>query len=348
MVLSVCRTCGFGFNSTFETALARYDAAYENDQTVSAHFLRHVDLMAKRALDLLDHRRQAVVVEVGCGQGGFLRQLISITDSTISEAVGFDPSLRDPQTDGRLRLEARLFDEAAAQSLTAPPDLVVMRHVIEHVDQPFALLTSIRNAMGRDATGSILIETPCLEWILRHNAWHDVFYEHCNYFTAASLARLMRRSGFVKVEVTHAFGGQYLAASGQAGNSEITNEPSDGGAMAARAQAFGQGFEAYIARWRGRLGSLQPLALWGAGAKGVTFAALLGTAVPVYGMIDIDPKKQGRYTALTAVPIFSPAEAAARGIRHIVVMNPNYAAEVSDLISRMGGAMECTIMDAEA
>ena len=346
LVLAVCRHCGFGFNATFDAGLAQYDTAYENDQTVSPHFLRHVDAMAQQALALVADRRDALVVEVGCGQGGFLRRLLEAPGAALAGAVGFDPSLRQPVDSGRLRLEARLFDTVAVRSLPSPPDLVILRHVIEHVDTPYALMAAIRATMDLAKPARILIETPCLEWILRHDAWQDVFYEHCNYFTAASLARLLRRAGFTKVEVTHVFGGQYLAATGEAGAVADMAEPAEGGDVAARALVFGRSLDLFIAQWRERLAGRQPLGIWGAGAKGVTFGALIGVSVPVHGLIDIDPKKQGSYAAMTALPIMSPEQAAEHGIRHVVVMNPNYAPEIAALVANLASPMELTIMDA--
>jgi hypothetical protein len=223
-----------------------------------------------------------------------------------------------------------------------------LRHVIEHVDAPYDMLAAIRATMDGAKPGRILIETPCLEWIMQREAWHDVFYEHCNYSTAASLARLLRRAGFTKVQVTHVFGGQYLAASGEAGVEAAGVEPPDGGAVAERAATFGRSFDAFVAQWRERLMGRQPLGIWGAGAKGVTFAGLIGSAVPVHGLIDIDPKKQGSYAAMTALPILSPTKAAADGIRHVVVMNPNYAPEIAALVARLDSRMELTIMDTES
>ncbi|MDR3417131.1 MAG: class I SAM-dependent methyltransferase [Nevskia sp.] len=346
LILAVCRRCGFGFNATFDPHLAQYDAAYENDQTISPHFLRHVDAMAGQALAMVADRPDALVVEVGCGQGGFLRHLLAAPGGALGGAVGFDPSLRHPVDAGGLRLEARLFDAAAARSLATAPDLVILRHVIEHVDTPFELMAAIRATMDLAKPARILIETPCLEWILQHDAWHDVFYEHCSYFTAASLARLLRRAGFTKVAVTHVFGGQYLAASGEAGPAAEAADPGEGAAVAERAAIFGHSFEAFVARWRERLAERQPLGIWGAGAKGVTFAALIGAAVPVRGLIDIDPKKQGSYAAMSALPILSPAEAAGQGIRHVVVMNPNYASEIAAMVADLPSPMELTIMDA--
>ncbi len=353
LVLSVCRHCGFGFNAAFEQKLAQYDAAYENDQTVSPHFLRHVEDMADRALAMVADRTNPIFVEIGCGQGGFLRQLRAALGARPSQAIGFDPSLRHPVDDGDLRLEPRLFDAEAACSLGAAPDLVILRHVIEHVGMPFDLVAAIRGTMdlakpAGDKPARILIETPCLDWILQHQAWHDIFYEHCSYFNAASLGRLLRRAGFEKVEVTHVFGGQYLAASGEAGMAVTAEEPANGAAVAKRAALFGQSFDAFVARWRGRLMARQPLGIWGAGAKGVTFAGLIGSTVPVRGIIDIDPKKQGTYAAMTGLPILSPAEAAHEGIRHVVVMNPNYASEIAALIASSASLMELTVMDAEA
>ena len=40
------------------------------------------------------------------------------------------------------------------------------------------------------------IETPAWEWIVEHGAFWDVFYEHCNYFTGATLRRLCEHAGF--------------------------------------------------------------------------------------------------------------------------------------------------------
>lgn len=347
--LAVCRRCGFSFNAGFDPDLARYDVTYENDQTMSAHFVAHVASVARRALALVSDVPNPTVLEVGCGQGAFLRQLQATSGGRIGRALGFDPSLRAPVTEATLRLDARVFDESAARDLKGAADLAILRHVIEHIHRPVDLLASLRTALAPGG-GKILVETPCFEWILGHHAWHDIFYEHCNYSTADTLARLMRRAGFANVSVERVFGGQYLLASADTGEDQGRDAlpRSDGVDVAARAAAFGRTFDAYAAHWRARLAGPAPLAIWGAGAKGVTFASIIQDAAPLRGLIDIDPKKQGTYAALTGLPILSPARAVEQGVQRVVVMNPNYADEVDATVASLGGHLEIIVMDRNA
>jgi hypothetical protein len=72
------------------------------------------------------------------------------------------------------------------------------------------------------------------------------------------------------------------------------------------------------------------LVLWGAGAKGVTLANLADPdAVLLAGVVDINPNKIGRFLPGTGHPILAPRELTARGIRHAVLMNPNYRREIA-------------------
>jgi hypothetical protein len=76
------------------------------------------------------------------------------------------------------------------------------------------------------------------------------------------------------------------------------------------------------------------LALWGAGAKGATLAALADPdGALVDCLIDINPRKQGGFTAVTGHPVVAPEAAAARGVRAVVLMNPNYRAEIVSMIA---------------
>ena len=78
-----------------------------------------------------------------------------------------------------------------------------------------------------------------------------------------------------------------------------------------------------------------PVALWGAGAKGCTLAALVDPdATLVDSLVDINPGKQGHFVAGTGHPILAPAQAAARGVRSAILMNPNYLDECREMLQR--------------
>lgn len=300
-------------------------------------FSAHVDRMAENVLAAAASISHPTILEVGCGQGYFLERLAKLARAPLGAALGFDPSFRGVAP-APLRIQARFFDRAAAKDIQAPIDIVVSRHVIEHIVEPVAFFKSLRAALPGGNTVELFLETPCVEWILAGRVVQDFFYEHCSYFTAGSLAFCLERAGFVVEAVEHVFEGQYLWS--RARPTPLSATPAGAGrgqrapslAHLALAERFAGGSAATAARWTERLTVLaasSKVALWGAAAKGVTFASLVDPdATRIDCLIDVNPKKQGHFTPVTALPIVSAEAAARRGVRAVVIMNPNYAAEI--------------------
>ena len=90
--------------------------------------------------------------------------------------------------------------------------------------------------------------------------------------------------------------------------------------------------------WRDRvqrLGTKGRVAIWGAGAKGVTFANLIDPDRKwIDCIIDLNPKKQGKYVPGTGHPIVSYKEIKPRGIKTAILMNPNYFCENLGLLNK--------------
>ena len=171
-----CDEGGFVFNSAFDPSKLSYGAAYENTQTCSPYFKDYVGAMV-RYLVYEKGVRNCRVVEVGCGKGYFLRRLVD--EDAGNTGYGFDPAYTGPETDlaRRLKFERRFY---GPDRVDIPADVVVCRHVIEHVPEPVALLRSIRQALGTRQNARVFFETPCVEWILRNQVIWDFFYEHCS------------------------------------------------------------------------------------------------------------------------------------------------------------------------
>ncbi len=85
-------------------------------------------------------------------------------------------------------------------------DGVILRHVLEHIQDPIAFLAGIRDANG--GRGKIYIEVPCFDWICDRRAWFDISYEHVNYFRLSDFYRMF---GTVH-DAGHVFNGQYIYA----------------------------------------------------------------------------------------------------------------------------------------
>lgn len=346
-----CSKCGFGFNAAFDADLCRYGARYDNTQTHSPRFEAHVEQLAQR---LVHERgvRNCRVVEVGCGQADFLKRLVS-NPLFGNTGIGFDPAYTGPATDcdGRLTAQRRYFDAAAG----VEADVVVCRHVIEHVPRPVEFLQSIAAAMQAGRGRRLFLETPALEWILEHQVVWDLFYEHCSLFTATGLTTALQRAGFGEVEVTRVFGGQYLWAEALLQESACCPTPvlrRLSNRLTQQAAAFGTQADRQLREWqelveqRNRRG---PVAVWGAGAKGVTFCHLVDPdAGRLSGLVDINPGKQGKFAPGTGHRIYSPAEwSGQRG--SVLVLNPNYFDEIRAELQSLHSTVEpINLMSREA
>ena len=336
--MCVCEACGFVFNRAFDPSLLRYGESYDNDQTCSSEFRAYLDGLLHRIL-VERGVRGSVVVEVGCGSGAFLRRLVEDPELE-NTGYGFDPAYRGPDTaaDGRLRFRREMYGPACRVDGAA---VVVCRHVIEHVPDPLALLADVRGALLNEADPALFFETPCVDWILRHRVVWDFFYEHCSLFSTRTLAAAFERAGFGVARVGHVFQGQYLWL--EAGRRNDGAPQRGAGGTAALAAEFSAHERETTDAWRRTIESERrrgPVALWGAGAKGVTLANLVdpdGELVDC--VVDLNPRKQGNYLPGTGHPIVAPEALGARGVVAAVPMNPNYREENVEILARNGLAV---------
>lgn len=338
--MTVCEACGFIFNRAFEPHLLAYGKNYDNTQSCSAYFDSYLDELVQKLVEQRDVRH-ATIVEVGCGKGHFLRKLVDYPNSG-NRGIGFDPSYVGPDTDreGRLLFRRSYYNDACAD---LPADVVVCRHVIEHVPDPLALLRSVRTALQGRLDTRVFFETPSAEWILRHKVVWDFFYEHCSLFSLVSLSRIFELAGFQINQIEEIFGGQYLWLEARPTLVDHVDMKSRLDTVAL-AQAYGVREKALQTEWLAQINALKQhgkVALWGAGAKGATFANLADPDTLLLDcVVDINPNKQGCYIPGTGHPIVAPAELPARGVHAAILMNPNYHEENLRLLKRAGITIE--------
>jgi hypothetical protein len=289
-----------------------------------------MDDMAARALAMLPAGERVDVVEVGAGQGVFLKTLADSAGARLGAATGFDPAWRGAPGGGPwpVRLYADMFERGAASRLPRAPNLVVSRHTIEHVQSPLAFLIAIREALPENACVRIAVETPCVQWIFDNWAIQDFFYEHCSLFTSETLRRALEHAGFAALSVARVFGGQYLWAEGYTRAHRSRTEWDNPGRP--DFAAWSDRKDKVLAHWRAvvaRAAAAGPVYIWGAGAKGITFASIFDPEAKLMnGLVDINPNKQGSFAAMTGAPIMAPSAIEEKAT--VIVMNPNYEAEV--------------------
>ena len=302
MALFEDMTSGLVYNSAFDANLLDYDGAYQNEQGHSPLFKSHMQAIADLVEAKMGRKR---LVEVGCGKGTFLELLLARG----IEVVGYDPTY-----EGNSLLVRR---EYFTEELGITGDGLILRHVLEHINDPIAFLHRLAAANGHK--GLIYIEVPCLDWICRHRAWFDIFYEHVNYFRLSDFSRIFGRV----IHADRAFGGQYLTVIADLATlRQPMRDATD--AIEFPTDLTERLYDEANAE-QGRV------VVWGGASKGVIFSLLRERAGrPVDRVIDINPAKQGRYLAATGLRVQSPAEALVDlpDGAVICVMNPNYLEEV--------------------
>jgi len=331
--MMLCASCGFVFNAAFDSSQLTYGEHYENTQSHSPMFAHHMQALARHLLNERDVRGKTIV-EIGCGNGDFLKLLVE--GDAGNSGVGYDPSYRGDNNlhGGRLRFERRMF---GPECRDVRPDVVVCRHVIEHVPRPLELLKDVNQALSSSARPRLFFETPCVGWILENIVIWDLFYEHCSLFTAASLAAAFRAAGFQVAEVRKLFGDQYLWIEASIGGNDGF-EARGATSVVSMAKLFAEYADTILAQWTDKVESLRAqgrVAIWGAGAKGATFVDLVDRdRRRIDCVVDINPNKHGHFIPGTGHPIVLPRELINRQIAAAILMNPNYVSENQDLLAR--------------
>lgn len=302
---------GFIFNKTFDPQLMNYDQHYQNEQSNSVVFQEHL----QSVLNLLKSFgiEGKKVVEVGCGKGVFFEMMLNAG----IDCWGFDPTYEGKNQ----RIKKEYFDEKQ-NDINA--DVIIMRHTLEHIPQPFSFLHTI--ARANHYTGFLFVEVPTFDWIVKKNAFWDIFYEHCNYFTETSLGSI-----FDYAKTGSFFGGQYIYLWADLSRLKMTITP---GANFSRMQFLS--FNKKLDEYKSKLNENTSIAIWGAGAKGSTFLNLLDKGRKfIQYVIDINPAKQNRFVAGTGHAILAPSCLQERPVDNILIMNENYIEEIKKQLAEL-------------
>lgn len=145
-------------------------------------------------------------LDIGCGSGRFLR---------VAKERGVDPQEiygleLDDRVVTRLKKEGfNVFCERVEEAQGIPSDgidLATMFHVIEHVDDPYAVIEKIGGWLSPG--GILALETPNLDSVdarlFKKSFWGGYHIpRHWNIFTPDSMRRLLERAGLEVVSISY-------------------------------------------------------------------------------------------------------------------------------------------------
>ena len=341
--LAFCASCGLVSNRTFDPTLLEYNGQYDNSLSFSAYYQQFARDLATRLIERYDVRHQSVV-DIGCGDGDFLRLICQLGENA---GTGFDPTCQnrgESSDEGRVRF---VRDYYAPKYANVPADLVCCRHVFEHVPAPADFLRSLRRILGHRTDTAVYFEVPNLRTILRDLSVWTIIYEHCLYFSAESLARTFVSCGFDVLEVAECYDGQFLGlearpatrptGSGLGQWADLTD-------LTAAVASFVKRYNQTLETWRSRLHHIErnqaQAVAWGAGAKTVALFNTLNVTDQIPFVVDINPRKHGTHLAGTGQQIVPPAFLREHQPMVVVVMNEAYVDEIQFDLDRLGVSAE--------
>ena len=201
-----CSGCTFVFNAAFNPSLMNYKVAYNNDRALSQIYRAYMDTVCERINNMFDITGKTIV-EVGCGSGEFLKQLHQKYSFR-----GYDPNLSAANN----HHETLTFINDYYRADLAKPDLLILRHTLEHLGDPHVFLDEItgtqapRLALAPAKRVDLYIEVPAWEWIVERNQIFAFSFEHCSYYTKPALEKTLTKHGFQTRKLSFGFKGEHL------------------------------------------------------------------------------------------------------------------------------------------
>ena len=306
---------GYVFNSAFNPNLVEYNSEYQNDQGHSPAFGNHLSAVIQYCKHFCPNPK-GLIVDVGCGKGGF----VDLMRSQGLNAVGYDNTY-----EGNSKYIRKSFFNSDSHDRG---DLLTLRHVLEHVQNPWDFIRDLADANGRK--GLLYIEVPDLIWILENHAYYDLFHEHVNYFCARDFRRCFPEALKSTISL---FNGQYLGIV-----LDLSLIPSSNFAADISTnfhESLQRSFDSLVQHERTVYANARlsdALVVWGGASKGVVFAAKAPEDVlgKISFAIDINPNKSHKYMPVSGLQVLPPQKGLEllRPNDTVLIVNPNYEKEI--------------------
>jgi Methyltransferase domain/C-methyltransferase C-terminal domain len=351
MTLGYCERCAYVRNIAFDPDALVYDTTMDTNLHHSPAFQSFsADLV--RSLAARFDLAGKVILDIGCGQGEFLRELCHEAGAT---GFGYDAmyaGVEGPDPSGAHFTTgfAPLRDPALPEF-----DIVTSRHWFEHIDDPYDFLVALRErAADRPVRG--YFEVPDAGYDLATAGW-EVIYPHESYFESTSLRSIFERAGwqvtgggtmfhgmfrFIEVVTNGADPAATSTVSPVRAVLPVAGEPA-GEARDRQLTAvggFGERQRAEVTRWRTTIDELTALGrrpvMWGAGSRGVQFLTFADPARQLDAVVDVNPRKWGRYLPMTAHRVESPDVLRDIKPTAVIITNPAYRDEIAKSLSEYG------------
>ena len=267
-------------------------------------------------------------IEVGCGQGEFLKVLEEFPVE--GHGIEHDPALVKLARAQGLAVEQGFTEHADTVIPGGFYDVFLSFNFLEHQPDPAGMLRCIYNNLEDDGMG--LLTVPSFEYIMDHSSYYELIRDHIAYYTFDTLTSLLERTGFVINRDT-------LAVIVRKRPQMETGNLLDCYVNLRREMDT---YMKYLDAWK------KKAAIWGASHQGFTLAATTSLGKKAEYIIDSAPFKQGKFAPASHLPIVAPSYFEEHPVDAVIITAPGYTDEIAALIrEKFGPEVEIRAMRSE-
>ena len=329
LTLDLCQCMGCG--------LVQFDCEpvdYYRDVIRAGGFSRTmVELRRYQYKHLIDsyHLEGKKFIEVGCGQGEFLKVLSEFPVEV--HGIEHDPHLVELARAQGLDVTEGFTETEDTRFAGGLYDVFLSFNFLEHQPDPSTMLQAIYRNLEDDAMG--LITVPSFEYIMDHNSYYELIRDHLAYYTFETLTTLLERNGF-QVEECEVINRDTLSVIVKKRPQMDTENLLECYVNLKREM---ESYMKYLDAWD------KKVAIWGASHQGFTLAATTKLGEKAGYIIDSAPFKQGKFAPASHLPIVGPDHFHEHPVDAIIITAPGYTDEIAASIrQKFGTAVEIRAM----
>ena len=331
LTLDLCQCMGCG--------LVQFDCEpvdYYRDVIRAGGFSKTmVELRRYQYKHLIDsyHLEGKKFIEVGCGQGEFLKVLSEFPVEV--HGIEHDPHLVELARAQGLDVTEGFTETEDTRFAGGLYDVFLSFNFLEHQPDPSTMLQAIYRNLEDDAMG--LITVPSFEYIMDHNSYYELIRDHLAYYTFETLTPLLERNGF-QVEECEVINRDTLSVIVRKRPQMDTENLLECYVNLKREM---ETYMKYLDAWD------KKVAIWGASHQGFTLAATTKLGEKARYIIDSAPFKQGMFAPASHLPIVGPDHFHEHPVDAIIITAPGYTDEIAASIrQKCGTAVEIRAMRA--
>jgi cyclopropane-fatty-acyl-phospholipid synthase len=185
-----CRNCGHGQISNIIDSEIVYGENYATRTSISSSAMTAIDVFLDFVKEITGNKKFKRIIDIGCNDLYALKKLSEKADSF----YGIDPIWKDKShTDNKINVIGDFVENLDFNQFDLSESLILSSHTIEHIEDPQKLVGLLVDNSSKDTI--FFFQFPSFEYLVKTAHFDQIFHQHLNYFTLASVLQMLESVG---------------------------------------------------------------------------------------------------------------------------------------------------------